>query len=203
MSKLDLKKEFRECYTAPADRFQIVCVPRMQFLMVDGCGDPNKAPRFEQCVQSLYSVAYCVKLALRKAGGHEDYVVGPLEGLWWTDDPVAFTLDKRDTWKWTLMLAQPQFITETMVWQAVADASAGDDAPLSAAVRLESLEEGLCCQILHVGPNEDEAATIARMHAFIHAKGHHLRGRHHEIYMNDPRRNAPQKRRTILRQAIM
>ena len=199
--KLDLRKLHRECYQVSDKDFQIVCVPRMQFLMIDGCGDPTKQPQFGQCVEALYCVAYTLKFMLK--GQHEDYVVPPLEGLWWMDDPHEFSLELKDQWKWTLMIAQPDFISAQMVEQAMSQAREKKPLALLNEVRLASYEEGLACQILHIGPYENEADVIQRMHAFIHLRGHHLRGKHHEIYMNDPRRLPPDKYKTILRQAIM
>ncbi len=201
--KVDLKRELAG-YRARRDRLEIVEVPAMQYLMVDGHGDPNTGEDFGQAIVALYPVAYKLKFA-SKADLGRDYTVMPLEGLWWADDMAAFTSGRdKSQWDFTLMIMQPDWISPTMFADAVARVSEGDTPPGSLVqVRLETLTEGLCVQTLHVGSFDAEAEILARMHReFI--PEHHLAmtGKHHEIYLSDFRRTAPDKRRTILRQPV-
>lgn len=187
-AKIDFKREIA-AYRAPAGRFEIVDVPDLQYLMADGHGDPNTSPDFAAAVEALYPVAYRLKFAGKDLG--RDYVVMPLEGLWWADDMDSFTAARdKSRWDWTLMIMVPDWITPDLV-------------PAGGPVRLETLSEGRCVQTLHIGTYDDEAATLARMHdAFIPAQGLRMTGRHHEIYLSDRRRTAPEKLRTILRQPV-
>jgi hypothetical protein len=191
-AKTDFKREL-DCYSARRDRFRILDVPDLRYLMVDGRGDPNTGTAFGAAAEALYPVAYRLKFAGKRLG--RDHVVMPLEGLWWADDMDSFTASRdKSRWHWTLMIMVPDWIDEAMF---------ADAAPPGSGVRLGSLSEGRCVQILHVGPFEDEAATLARMHdEFIPANGLRMTGRHHEIYLSDPRRAAPEKLRTILRQPV-
>ncbi len=190
--KTDFKKTL-DTYRAPRGRFQIVDVPDLRYLMTDGHGDPNTSPAFTTAVEALYPVAYRLKFASKRELGR-DYVVPPLEGLWWAADMASFTSARdKSRWDWTLMLMVPDWIDEAMVTAA---------SP-AAGVRLRTLAEGRCVQTLHVGAFDDEAGVLARLHdEFIPANGLRLAGKHHEIYLSDFRRVAPDKRRTILRQPV-
>ncbi len=184
MVKTDLKKELPS-YQARVGVVDLVEVPPLRYLMVDGSGDPNSAPEYAAALAAIYPVAYRLKFAA-KAAGH-DYVVPPLEALWWADDMDAFTSRRdKDRWRWTVMLLVPDWVSD----QAVA-------AELVEPVRIEALEEGRCVQTLHVGPYDAEGPTIEALHA-----GRTLIGRHHEIYLNDARRTPPERLRTILRQPV-
>ncbi|MFY1584706.1 GyrI-like domain-containing protein [Micromonospora sp. WMMD734] len=202
----DGKVDFRrtlDAYRAHKGRFRLVDVPDMQYLMIDGRGDPNSAPAFTGAVEALYPVAYRVKFASRRELGR-DYVVPPLEGLWWAEDMTSFT-SARDTsrWRWTLMLMVPDWIAPGMVTAAVALAGAKRPPGRLDDVRLERLAEGRCVQTLHVGSFDDETAVLARLHhEFVPTHGLRLTGTHHEIYLSDFRRVAPDRRRTILRQPV-
>ncbi|MBC9226889.1 hypothetical protein GL325_11165 [Aeromicrobium sp. 636] len=200
--KLDVKKQIAT-YRAPRGRFEIVTVPPQTFLMVDGHGDPNSDPRYEQALGSLYPVAYALKF-LSKTELDLDYVVPPLEGLWWSDDPAAFTSARdKSRWSWTMMILAPDWITDYHLDRACSSVAAKGGAPLLDEVRLESLDEGRCVQTLHVGPYDAEGPVLAAMHdEFIPAHGLRMTGRHHEIYLGDPRRTAPERLRTILRQPV-
>lgn len=200
--KTDLKKEIRS-YTAPKGRFEIVTVPAFQFLMIDGQGDPNTAPAYESALATLYPVAYKLKF-LSKRELDRDYVVMPLEALWWSEDMDAFTSARdKSRWNWTLMILVPDWLTSEHVTTARAAVEPKCDQATLDVLRLEPLDEGLAVQTLHVGPYDDEAPVLATMHDdYIPAQGLRMTGRHHEIYLNDPRRVAPGKLRTILRQPV-
>ena len=193
--KTDFKKTL-DAYRAQRGRFRLVDVPDLRYLMVDGHGDPNTAPAFTAAVEALYPVAYTVKFASKRELGR-DYVVPPLEGLWWADDLDSFTTARdKSRWDWTLMLMVPDWVDEAMVTAAVERAG-------TERVRLETLSEGRCVQTLHVGSFDDEAGVLAELHhEFIPGQGLRMTGRHHEIYLSDFRRVAPAKRRTILRQPV-
>ena len=201
MAKIDLKKDLKHLYTASPKEVSLVNAPRLHFLMLDGQGDPNNAPRFQEATETLFSVSYTLKFMVKKAQGL-DYGVMPLEGLWWADDPNAFTSGDKDRWLWTLMIMQPEFITSELMDSAIAEVRKKKNLPLLDGLRFSAWCEGEAAQVLHVGPFSEEHATIARLHAFIKEKGYHLCGKHHEIYLSDPRRTAPEKLKTILRQPI-
>ena len=200
-SVVDYKKEFKHLFNPSKKEFSVVDVPAFQFLMVDGHGDPNVAGEYQETVEALYAVAYKLKFTSKKEGGR-DYVVPPLEGLWWAEDMESFTI-KRDksTWDWTMMILQPEWITQEMLADAVQQV-AKKDLPALPKLRLETYQEGLSVQIMHIGSYDDEGPVIARMHTFIHDNGYQAAGKHHEIYLSDPRRVAPEKLKTVLRQPI-
>jgi hypothetical protein len=202
MSKTDFKRTLKALY-APSDKsFSIVDVPPMQFLMVDGHGDPNTAPAYQEAVEALYAVGYGVKFASKRELDR-DYVVPSLEGLWWAEDMQTFLSRDKSSWDWTMMIMQPEWVTAAMVEAATVRAREGKDRPALAKLRLETYHEGLSVQILHLGSYDDEAPTIARMHAeFMPAQGLAPAGKHHEIYLSDPRRVAPERLKTVLRQPV-
>jgi hypothetical protein len=200
--KTDFKKELAS-YSARRGTFSLVTVPRMQFLMIDGHGDPNTAPAYQEALTSLYPLAYALKFLSKNELGR-DYAVMPLEGLWWADDMDAFT-HRRDKaqWDWTLMLMTPDWLTPEHVEAARATVARKGAAPALGAVRLAALDEGLCVQTLHVGSYDDEAPVLEAMHhTFIPANGLRMTGKHHEIYLSDPRRTSPERLRTLLRQPV-
>ena len=200
--KVDLKKQLA-AYGATRGSFEIVTVPPLRYLAVDGAGDPNTAQAYADALTTLYPVAYALKF-LSKRELDRDYVVMPLEALWWSDDMAAFTLARDKTrWRWTAMILVPDWIDDAHVEVAVQRVRAKGAAPVIDALRVEALDEGLCVQTLHVGPYDAEGPVLEAMHDdFI--PGHDLRmtGRHHEIYLGDPRRTVPEKLRTILRQPV-
>ncbi|UNK71883.1 GyrI-like domain-containing protein [Microbacterium sp. H1-D42] len=203
MAKVDLKKTL-DAYQAKRGEFRVVEVPEMTYLMVDGRGDPNTSPAYTAALEALYPVAYALKFASARELDR-DYVVPPLEGLWWADDMTSFTSARdKSQWHWTMMLMAPEWVPAAMVSAAVAKVAAKKDAPARLdEVRLESLTEGLCVQTLHLGSFDDEAPVLAQMHdEFIPDAGLELTGRHHEIYFSDFRRVAPEKLRTLLRQPV-
>ncbi len=200
MTKIDFKKTLAKFYTAPADRFVPVEVPTLTFVKIDGAGNPNTAPAYKQAVEWLYPVSYALKFTAKSFG--KDYVVPPLEGLWWADDPADFTARRKDRWLWTLMIMAPDFIDAPLFDAAVAKArkKLGDAPP---SLRLEPLTEGRSLQILHVGSYDDEGPILARLHDDVMpAEGLTFAGPHHEIYLGDPRKTVPARLRTILRQPV-
>jgi hypothetical protein len=202
MSKIDFKKEWKHLYD-PAKEFEIVDVPPMQYLMIDGHGDPNTAQAYREAVEALYAVAYKVKFISKKELGR-DYVVPPLEGLWWAEDMESFTSQRdKSQWDWRMMIMQPEWVTQELVDQAIEVVAKSKDLPALPKLRLETYHEGLCAQILHIGSYDDEGLTLHRMHhEFIPQNGYEMVGKHHEIYLSDPRKVAPDKLKTVLRQPI-
>ncbi len=202
MQKVDLKKELPD-YRAAHHELAIVDIPPRQYLMIDGHGDPNTSPEFAEAIRALYPVAYKLKFASKLSLG-KDYVVMPLEGLWWADDMSSFTTARdKSQWDFTLMILQPEWITEAMFRAAVQKVSEKDPPANLDKVRLETLHEGTCIQTLHVGSFDTEAEVIAQMHhEFAPEHNFTLTGKHHEIYLSDFRKVAPEKLRTILRQPV-
>lgn len=200
--KIDFKKTL-ESYQAPRGSFRIVGVPTLQYLMIDGHGDPNTAPEYADALEALYPVAYKLKFASKRELGR-DYVVPPLEGLWWAEDMSAFTLSRdKSQWDWTMMLMVPEWIDRSLFKRAIEVVRAKGVPKRLGDVRLESLTEGLCVQTLHVGSFDDEGPVLDRMHhEFIPESGLEMRGKHHEVYLSDFRKTAPEKLRTILRQPV-
>jgi hypothetical protein len=202
MPKIDFKKELKHLYGPSAKRFEVVDVPPIKFLMVDGHGDPNTAQEYQDAVEALYAVSYKLKFMSKKELG-KDYVVPPLEGLWWAEDMETFTTARdKSAWDWTMMIMQPEWITPEMVEEAVKQVEK-KGLPALSKLHLETYHEGLAVQILHIGSYDDEGPTIARMHSeFIPENGYQEAGKHHEIYLSDPRKAAPGKLKTVLRQPV-
>lgn len=200
MKTIDLKKELKPFYTASAAKPVLVDVPPMNILAVDGMGDPS-GPGFQEAVGTLYSVAYTMKFAFKKEKS-VDYPVMALEGLWDADDIGDFAGGRRENWKWTVFIVHPDIIAETDVARTVDAVKAKTKFPRFPEVRFERFVEGRAAQILHVGPYSAEGPTIERLHRFVNEQGLKFRGRHHEIYLGDPRRAAPEKLRTILRHPV-
>jgi hypothetical protein len=197
---IDYKKTL-DSYRAKAGEFRILEVPPMQYLMIDGHGDPNTRA-YADAIATIYPVAYSLKFASKKQD--RDYVVPPLEALWSAPDMAAFT-SRRDKsrWDWTLLNLVPDWIEAGDVADAVRAVAARDRPPRLDDVRLETLAEGRCVQTLHLGPFDDEGPTLVRMHdEFIPSAGLAMTGRHHEIYFSDTRKVDPAKFRTILRQPV-
>lgn len=200
--KTDFKKTL-DAYWAEQGQFRIVDLPNMQYLMLDGHGDPNTSPAYSEALKALYPVAYKLKFSSKRTLGR-DYVVPPLEGLWWAENMDSYTSSRdKSQWDWTMMLMTPDWIDQQMVHTAIEEVSAKDSPLRLADIRWEALSEGRCAQTLHIGPYDDEGAVLAKLHhEFIPKNGLLMVGKHHEIYLNDPRRTAPEKLRTILRQPV-
>ena len=201
MNKIDLKKDMKPLYQPSARDVTQVEVPPLRYLMVDGAGDPNTSPDYAQAVEALFAVSYTAKFMLKKGSQALDYAVMPLEGLWWAEDMSAFVTKDKAKWQWTMMILQPAFVAEDTLTAAMAEVRRKKKLPGIDKLRLENFSEGLCAQILHVGPFSEEGPTIVRLHAFIDARSGR-RGKHHEIYLSDIRRTAPPKWKTILRQPM-
>ncbi len=202
MLKLDLKRKLRHLYNPSPRQPEIVEAPAMNYLMIDGAGDPNISPAYQEAVSALYSLAYTIKFMLKKSADGLDYTVMGLEGLWWAGNMDQFSLNRKDDWLWTMMILQPEFVTAEHVSRGRDEAARKRDLPALDRVRLESFHEGLCAQIMHIGPYAAEAPTIEKLHEFIAAGGYIRRGKHHEIYLSDPNRVAPERLKTIIRQPV-
>lgn len=203
MNKIDFKKEYKELYKPSKAEFQIIDVPPMQFLMIDGRGDPNIEPVYQEALEALYAVAYKIKFNSKK-DHRKDYVVPPLEGLWWADDIDTFTLNRdKSAWQWTMMIMQPDWITRKVYQAACAAVKTQKDPPALPLLRLETYNEGLSVQIMHIGSYDDEGPALHKLHSnFIPDNNLEMSGLHHEIYLSDPRRVPPEKLKTILRQPV-
>ena len=201
MEKMDFKKELKHLYQAPAANPVLVEVPALNYLMVDGEGDPNTAPAYAEAIETLFAVSYSIKFMIKKGPSAMDYGVMPLEGLWWADDMAAFASKDKSNWKWTAMIMQPALVSAALVESAVAEVKRKKDPVALSKLRFEAFAEGQCAQILHVGPFSEEGPTIEKLHRFIDARGQRS-GKHHEIYLSDIRRAEPAKWKTIIRQPM-
>lgn len=201
MDKIDFKTTLKHLYQPGSREFSFVDVPAMQFVMVDGHGDPNTAPSYKSAVEWLFSVSYALKFAA-KAQLATDYVVPPLEGLWWADDPQDFVARNKARWRWTMMIMAPHFITAEMFAAAVAKSGDKLGTPPE-SLRLETLHEGRCLQIMHLGSYDEEGPALEHLHEVeMPGRGLVWNGHHHEIYLSDPRKTASAKLKTILRQPV-
>jgi len=202
MDKYDTKKAHSALYSPRAKEFTTVEVPELRYIAVDGAGDPNTSSAYANAVEALYGVAYTLKFASKKQLGR-DFVVGPLEGLWRADDPAVFLTRRKESWQWTMMISQPHWITGDLVRAAVETVARKKENLALGNVRLHTFVEGTCVQILHIGSYDDETPTLDRLHNhYLPDHGLTFNGDHHEIYLNDPRRTAPAKLKTILRQPV-
>ena len=202
MHKVDFKKELKHLYQPSAQVIRVVNVPPMNFLMIDGQGDPNGSQAYTNAVAALFSVSYALKFMVKKSELQLDYGVMPLEGLWWADDIQQFSVHDRANWEWTMMIMQPELILPEMVEQAVAETQKKKkELDALSALRFERFAEGKMAQLLHVGPFSDEGPTVKKLHAYIDANGK-LSGKHHEIYLSDITRAAPANWKTVIRQPL-
>ena len=202
MEKKDLLKEWKHLYAPSAKKVEIVDVPEMNFLMVDGEGDPNTAQAFKDAVEALFSLSYTLKFMIKKGEMAIDYGVLPLQALWWSDDPSAFVTGNKDAWKWTVMVMQPDFVTPALVDAATKEVQRKKKLAALSITRFQAFKEGKAAQILHIGPFSEEGPTIEKVHSFIESSGSQKIGKHHEIYLSDIRRAAPEKWKTIIRQPM-
>lgn len=211
MEKLELKKELKAYYQPSAKKPDLIQVPRFQFAMLDGAiepgMEPGNSPDFQEAVGALYGISYTLKFMLKQRIENPiDYPVMALEGLWWVEDN-DFDIHRKDNWKWTVMILQPQVITQTIFQEGLQQLrKKRGDMPAFSRLRLEDFEEGLCVQLMHIGPYATEPASVDLMHTFATQQGYHPHlgdgGKHHEIYLSDPRRAAPEKMKTVLRHPI-
>jgi hypothetical protein len=202
MEKIDHKKIFKDFYQPKASTVSIVEIPAFKYLMIDGQGDPNHSIDYKQAVEALFSLSYTLKFLIKKSDLAVDYTVMPLEGLWWADDMANFSVDDKSSWKWTMMIMQPDLINKKLVDSAIKSLEKKKDLPALPKIRFEIYKEGLCAQTLHVGPFSEEGPTVARVHAAIEEHGK-LTGKHHEIYLSDIRKAAPERWKTIIRQPLL
>lgn len=196
--KKDWKKEYKQLYFPPVHPLT-VDVPPLNYLMLDGHGDPNNSPDYQAVVEALFSFSYTLRFAIKKAQGL-DYAVFPLEGLWWVEDMRLFSVERKQDWDWTMMMAQPDVVTPAWVEMARAQALKKKGLHLLEQVRFESYHEGLSAELMHIGPYAAEGPNIARLHEYIQAQAGYLSGKHHEIYLSDVRKTAPEKLKTVIRQ---
>jgi len=201
MTKTDFKKTLKHLYNPPR-RFVTVDVPEMQFLMVDGHGDPNTTQDYKDAIEALYAMAYKIKFRSKK-DLEKDYTVPPLEGLWWAEDMETFITREKHQWDWTMMIMAPNWISAEILVDAVEQVRKAKDPAALDIVRLERYHEGLSVQIMHIGSFDEEGPVLSQMHSdFIPNNGYVENGKHHEIYLSDPRRVAPGKLKTVLRQPL-
>lgn len=219
-AKLDYKKEYKDLYM-PAAKPSLIEVPAMSFIMVDGKGDPNaEGGEYQQAVELLYALSYTIKMGYKnsaKPEGYTDYVVPPLEGLWWLEggafDGFDYSaLSQKEKYFWTSMIRQPEFVTQEVFKRACGEVAKKKPGMNTSKARLKTFEEGLCVQAMHTGPYDEEPETIAQMEAFIEANGYRNAindkrpdgsiKRHHEIYLGDPRKTEPSKLKTVLRHPV-
>jgi hypothetical protein len=212
MKTLDLKKQYKHLYQPSAKKVEIVQVPPLQFAMIDGAiekgSEPGKSTSFAASTEALYGISYTLKFMLKKRQTNAiDYPVMALEGLWWVEDGF-FDITVKDNWFYTLMIMQPQVITQDIFDEGLEQVrKKRGDSPALSKVRLGTYEEGLCVQTMHIGPYATEPATIERMRTFAQENGYQdcvglLGGKHHEIYLGDPRKADPAKLKTVLRHPI-
>jgi len=213
VKKLDLRKQLKQFYAPSAKQVEIVEVPPFKFLMLDGKIEPGRAPEdspsFRAAFGALYGMSFTLKFMSKLNKTKPiDYKIMALEGLWWTEESGEFRVDRKDDLLWTMMMLQPDHISRAMVAEAARQIKSREVAkdrepnPAVDRLRFEVFKEGICMQIMHVGPYSEEPRTVERMMAFAGDNGYVLRGKHHEIYLGDPRKSKPERLRTILRQPI-
>lgn len=201
MQTYDLKKERKDLYAPKPGNFEIIDVPEMTFLLIDGHGDPNTSSAYGEAVEALYAASYAVR-AVAKARLGRVHTVAPLEGLWSAEDPEVFRTRDKSAWDWTMMIAQPDWITADMIDEALA-AVQKKRLPALGRIRCERYAEGRSVQVLHLGSYDDEGPTLGRLHdEFLPDNGLVPTGPHHEIYLSDARKTEPAKLKTILRQPV-
>jgi hypothetical protein len=198
--KVDFKKTLKQLYNPSKRGLHIVEVPGMNFLMVDGRGDPNISSEYQQAIEALYNMSYGIKFALKSHG--YDHVIPPLEGLWWMEDMNEFNRENIARWEWTMMIMQPDWVLAEAVERVRADVIKKKGILFPETVRHERYHEGLAVQTLYTGAYKDESPVIAEIHAFIKSNGYQTNGKHHEIYLSDARKTPADKLQTILRQPI-
>lgn len=202
MTKLDLKMELRNLYAPSTKEVSLVTIPEMNFLMIDGAGNPNTSTDFQEAMQALYGLSYTLKFHAKNEL-NQDYVVMPLEGLWYSD-AEEFNSKNKESWQWTVMIVQPNFISADLVKQMIPEVQKKKGTPALEKIRFQAYHEGLSAQIMHIGPYSAEGPTMAKLHSFIKDQGYDLtkiNKKHHEIYLSSPR-TAPEKMKTILRQPL-
>lgn len=203
MEKIDYKKELKHLYKCSAKDAVIVDVPAMNYLMIDGKGDPSEEQSYQEAMEALFSLSYTIKFMIKKGEMAIDYGVLPLEGLWWADDMSAFRENRKDEWLWTMMIMQPQIVTQKIIDEATKQVKEKKNPAALSKLTFEKFSEGKSAQIMHIGPFSEEGPTIEKLHTFISENKGQLRDKHHEIYLSDVRRAAPEKWKTIIRQPMI
>lgn len=204
MRKVDLKKELKRLYNPSAKEVSVVDVPPMNFLMVDGKGDPNTSPEYADALEALYAVSYAIKFKIKKTQDGVDYAVMPLEGLWWTDDMREFSVEDKDAWKWTAMIMQPEeYVSEELFEEVKIEVERKKGLSATPRMRFGAFREGLSAQTMHHGPFSEEGPTIEKIHRSIEERGGKPYGKHHEIYLSDLSRTKPERLKTVIRQPFV
>jgi len=202
-AKIDMKQQFKELYRPSAKKVAELDVPEMNFLMIDGSKYPQEgSPEFQQAIGALYGMAYTLKFMLKAEGAKTDFTVMPLEGLWWMQGKGGFDEEDKENWRWTLMIALPPHITAEDFKKAKAILKDKKDPPALGKLKMKKFAEGRAVQIMHIGSWSEEGPTIEKLHAYARENGLKIKGKHHEIYMSDPRRTAPEKLKTVVRQPV-
>tara|TARA_B100001971_G_C18255808_1_gene581988 strand:+ start:552 stop:1166 length:615 start_codon:yes stop_codon:yes gene_type:complete len=199
--KINYKSELKTLYKPSAKRVDSIEVPPLQYLMVDGAGEPG-SESYTAAIQALFTVSYTIKFIVKRELKLMDYGVMPLEGLWWAEDMSDFITRRKDRWLWTLMIMQPECVDRELVETAIKRVHAKKKLPALDSLRYQSFNEGRVAQTLHIGPFDDEGPTVERVHQFIADSDHQLCGKHHKIYLSDIRRAAPKNWKTIIRQPM-
>lgn len=202
MKKIDYKKELKHLYKSSPKSVEIVDVPEMNFLMIDGQGDPNTSKEYSDAIEALYSVSYALKFMVKKGEVEIDYGVMPLEGLWWVDDMSQFSIVDKTDWKWTAMIMQPEYVTQGLLIDARKQVEKKKNPSALSIIKFESFSEGTAAQTMHIGPFSEEGPTVEYVHNFIRENKYSPVGKHHEIYLSDIRKAAPEKWKTIIRQPV-
>ena len=202
MEKIDYKKELKHLYKPSPKTVVIVDVPEMNFLMIDGQGDPNTSKEYSSAVEALYAVSYSLKFMIKRGELRVDYGVMPLEGLWWVDDMSQFSIDDKNSWEWTSMIMQPEYVTQDLFAVACDKVEKKKNPVALSKIRFESFTESKAAQTMHLGPFSEEGPTIERIHNFIRDNGYSRTGKHHEIYLSDIRKAAPENWKTVIRQPM-
>lgn len=202
MKKIDYKKELKQFYKPSAKKIEFVEVPEMNFLMINGKGDPNTSTEYQNAVEALFAVSYAVKFLIKKSDLQIDYGVMPLEGLWWIDDMNEFDINNKDNWKWTAMIMQPEIVTKDHIETAIEQVKKKKNLVALPKIEFKTFIEGKSAQTLYIGHFKDEGPTIEKIHNFIKENGFSLSGKHHEIYLSDVRKAKPENWKTIIRQPL-
>jgi len=199
MVKIDYKKELKTFYKASVKEVELVTIPEMNFLKIDGMGAQD-SKNYKETVEALFKLSYTIKFMIKKGEMAIDYGVMPLQGHWWVDDMTKFDVNKKDEWKWTMMIMQPELVSEMIVEKAKEQLKQKKNPPALPKIKYEPFTEGKAAQIMHIGPFSEEGPTIQKVHQAIFDNGFKITGKHHEIYLTDIRRAAPEKWKTIIRQ---
>ncbi len=199
-TKVDFKKTLKRYYNPSIKGFHLIEMPPMNFLMVDGKGNPNSSEDYQQAIEALYGMSYGIKFALKSQGF--DHVIPPLEGLWWMEDMAEFSRANIERWEWIMMIMQPEWVTTETVEGVRSGVAKKKGLTNLGKVRFERYTEGAAVQTIYLGAYENEAPVIADMHAFIRSNGYRTNGKHHEIYLSDFRKTQAERLQTIFRQPI-